>query len=518
MRTDGYRGGCEALHMTAATQPSSPRRPAQEGPLRGTVFAMLAQIATAVGTAAVTLYLVRALGPAQYGELALVLSVGGLALVLADGAVAQSTGRFAAQVVDDPEAVARVLAAGLRLKLWLALGVGALLLVLATPVSHLYGAPRMAPALRIGALAVVAESLFLQWIVAFQSLRRLAVNVRLYAVESAAETAAVIGLVAAGSGVTGAVLGRATGYAVGAAAGLVLMGRLLGRSLSLRDGDAASRRTIGGYALPLFVSSSAYTAYSQVDVQLIATILDRTAVGLFSAPSRLLTLLALPGQSVANAVSPRMAGPDPDVPAFVGSLRWVLLLHAALVPPVVLWSQPICLLLLGPSFTGSATVLAALAPYLYLRGVSVLASTTVNYLGHARRRIPIVLLSLVVNVVLGIVLLHVMGVVGAALALGISYAFYVPLHLRICAESFALPMRALARTLARSAVAAGAMSAVLLAVGTSDLDLAQWLVGALGGTAAFVAALVATRELGRRELDGAIGWWRGRARAADGPA
>jgi O-antigen/teichoic acid export membrane protein len=466
-----------------------------EGALAGTAFALLAQLTTAVFTAVVTLYLVRALGPNRYGALALVLSVAGIAVVLADAALAQSASRYIAVRGTDRGWVAAVLGASIRLKLGVATVVCAALVALAGPIAGAYHAPQMAWPLRLAALSVLGESVMMLWATAFQALRRVALVVRLFFLESAVEAAATIGLVAAGGGVAGAVLGRGVGYLFGAVVGAALITRRFTIRLRVRDVDAGVRRQVSRYARPLLLNTSAYTLYTQIDVQLIGMLLTRAAVGVFAAPFKIIILLCYPGQSVANAVSPRMSGDTPDVTAFTTATRWLLVYQTALIPLVVVWSRPVTVALLGHQFADSAAVLAALAPYLFLRGVSTLASTTVNYLGHARRRIPIVVASLVVNIVIDLVLLPTVGILGAAVGIGVSYAVYVPLHLRICHESFGLPLGALARTLAKCAVAAVAAGLVLFAFGTRDVGISDGLVGGAAGLAAYVGVLFALREL-----------------------
>jgi hypothetical protein len=67
-------------------------------------------------------------------------------------------------------------------------------------------------------------------------------------------------------------------------------------------------------------------------------------------------------------------------------------------------------------------------------------------------------------------------------------------------------------------VAAGVMSAVLAAFGTSALSPLEALAGAGGGIAVYCAALVATGEVSRRELASAraaLAAWLHRARPVE---
>ena len=70
------------------------------------------------------------------------------------------------------------------------------------------------------------------------------------------------------------------------------------------------------------------------------------------------------------------------------------------------------------------------------------------------------------------------GIVAGAIGTDLALAVYVPAHLWICARALdaaAAPARR-SRS-ARSLVAAAAMAGVLLAFGTSDLSLVDWLAG-----------------------------------------
>jgi O-antigen/teichoic acid export membrane protein len=139
-----------------------------------------------------------------------------------------------------------------------------------------------------------------------------------------------------------------------------------------------------------------------------------------------------------------------------------------------------------------------------LSGIAPLVSSGANYLGQARQRVPITLVTLGVATAAALVLIPRVGVVGAAIAIDIAYAVYVPAHLWLCLQALGLPLRPLLITLGRSLAAAGAMALVLVAVGTNPNSLLEWAVGGFGGAAAYVAALLATRELTWRELRGLV--------------
>jgi O-antigen/teichoic acid export membrane protein len=256
------------------------------------------------------------------------------------------------------------------------------------------------------------------------------------------------------------------------------------------------------YARALFVVDSAFTLFGQVDVLLVGAFLGAGAAGVYQAPTRLVTVLHYPGLAAATSIAPGLAGRGgrPDPSALAAGLRWLLIFQCALVAPLLLWAQPIVDLVLGPGYGESAGVLRALVPFMLLSGVAPLLSNTANYLGQARRRVPIAIATVAVAAALALVLIPRWGIVGAAVAIDVAYALYVPAHLWLCARMVALPLGGLAATLARSLIAAAAMVPVLAAAGTHSLTPFGWVAGSAGAALAYAAALAATRELSAGEL------------------
>jgi O-antigen/teichoic acid export membrane protein len=304
--------------------------------------------------------------------------------------------------------------------------------------------------------------------------------------------------------VAAAALGRAVGYAFGAAFGLFLLTRLLGRSPLFRTGRSpVRRREFMSYAWAMLIVTGAGAIFSQVDVLLIGAFLSTSAVGIFGAPLRLIAFVGYPAMALAQGVAPRLArhrDEPPNVAALERAIGYVVVLQAGLVAFLTLWADPIVRLALGSEFSESAEVLRALAPFIFLQGLNSMLSSPLNYAGEGRRRIPITIAAIIVNVVLDVILLPTIGVLGAAVGTDVAYSVYAGAHLWLCYRLFDLPLRPLAATTARALVAAGAMAVVLALIGTGSLSPVQWLVGLILAPAAFVATLVATRELSVAEI------------------
>lgn len=471
---------------------------------RNAASSFATQVATAVFTGILLLFLVRFLGPKDYGLLALALGVGSLLSLPSDFGISQSTARFVAERRGIAAAVADVLATSLKLKLIVTGAVAAALFFAAGAIAAAYEEPALKWPLRGVAIALFAQGLLTLYQYTFVALGRAAIGLRLVLSKGAVELSSSLGLVLLGAGVAGAVAGRVAGFGAGALVGTVIAVRLFGRrALSMRGSRGGGMRRLAGYAGALMIVDSTYAALGHIDVLLIGAFLGTAAVGLYEPVLRLVAFLHFPGLSISYGVAPRLARHEhhpPNVAAFRRALRGLVIFQAALIAPVAVWADPITSLLLGAEYAESADVLRALTPYIFLSGIGPLVSISVNYLGQARRRVPIAIAALIVNGAIDLILIPRIGIVGGAIGTNIGYLIYVPGHLLICRSLLGVSLRPILITLARSLLAASAMAAVLLAVGTSSLSPLEWLLGAAGGSVAFLALLVLTREASLAEL------------------
>lgn len=474
--------------------------------MRNAGLALTSQLVSAGFTAILTIFLARRLGPDGYGVLAIAVGLGAVLVLPADAGVSSSVARFLAERVDDRSAVGALLADALRLKLVVALIVCGALFGLAGPIADTYGIEGLAWPIRGIAIAVFGQTLFMLYAGTFIALGRMASQLRMMISESAVEFAVSIALVLLGAGATGAAFGRAAGYLFGAVVGVALAARLVGRHAlpsNLLRGHGFTRQ-IAGYARALVIVDSVFTLFEQLDVLLIGAYLGATAAGLFQAPLRLATFLHYGGVAGGSAVAPRLArrrDAPPDANAFMHALRWLLLVQASMMAPVLLWASPLLHLGLGSSYGESAEVLQALAPYIFLSGIAPLVSLGVNYLGEAPLRIPIAVAAIGANLLVDVILIPRIGILGGAIGSDIGYAVYVPAHLWICRRRLRVDLRPLIPVLARALSATAAMCGVLALAGTSaTLSLWQWAFGAIVGPLAFLSVLLLTGELSLRDL------------------
>jgi O-antigen/teichoic acid export membrane protein len=489
------------------------------GVVRNTLLQLATQLAGAVFTGGLTLYLVRALGPSGYGLYALAVSIGGLIVLPAGLGLPMSIGRFLADHRTDADQLRAILALGIRLQVPVAVLASVALFAAAGPIAHAYQDPGLLWPLRWVALSVAGQALFSFVAAVSISVRQARVGLWMAVIESAAETSSAIVLVLVGAGAAGAALGKTIGYCVAGVAGLYLAVRLLGGP---RGGPAGARRVgaraVMGYAGVMFVVDLGVSAIAQVDVLLIGAVLSSAAIGSFSAVMRLLVVAGYLGAAVSGGVAPRLSlsGGSPDTVAFNQALRYLIIAQGLVIAPMLVWSRPIVDLLLGPGYRNAADVLRVLTVYAFVSAPSALISVSVTYLGEGRRRVAIVLGTLLIGAVSIFVLLKALGLVGAAIGDDIIVVVYLAAHVWICSRLITIEVRKLALAAARTALAAAGMALPMLAIGTGSLTAIGWVAGLVAGLAAYAAVLLLTREVSAGELRAARARLRRGSRSASG--
>ena len=418
---------------------------------RNAAFAVVTRLSTAAITAFVALFLGRQLGPQVYGYFALAVSIGAVSTFLADVGITSATPRFLAERRHDRAAVTAVLGDAMRLKAFAAIPVSALLFALAGPITDVFDTPGAEWALRGISIAVLAQGFFLFVLATFEALGRISFNLRVVGIESLVEGSSIVVLVLLGPGGSGA--GEISGLRV---------------------------REILAYSGALLIVDGLFRAFAQIDVLLIGLILGGgRAIGLFDLPMQLAWFLHYPAGAVSTAVAPRLArgpGSEPAIETFKDAMRWITALQGIFLAPVIVWAEPIMTTLLGPKYKESGDVLQALAPFVLVSGPALLASLAVNYLGSARRRVPLAVAALGVNAVWDVIFLPKWGIVAGAIGTDLAYAVWVPGHLLILRDQLNLPLRPVALDFVRAALAAGVACLPLLALG-ADPGLAVLVLG-----------------------------------------
>jgi O-antigen/teichoic acid export membrane protein len=152
-------------------------------------------------------------------------------------------------------------------------------------------------------------------------------------------------------------------------------------------------------------------------------------------------------------------------------------------------------LLFGHRYGAGSGALRTLSVTALVAAPAWLAAMVAARLARVRDRLLAASLSIEAGVIAIYLLATADGIVGAAVGVDVLVTLYALFHFWVVASMIDLELRALLRTVIRTALAAAAAAAVLYGLGTGDLSVASWVVGAVGGVAVYVAALRVTGEI-----------------------
>lgn len=467
-----------------------------------TAVILASRVIGAVSTGVLTVILARLLGLDGYGNYALALTIAMSAALVASLGLDSATARYVADGYNSRRTIAGVILRGLRLRTLLAGTVFGLLIVLANPISSLFGEPGLAGAVRAAAVALFFSAGF-QWVTGvYEGVRRGGMLALMSIVKAVVEFAVVLTVLLLGFGVVGALVGNAVSYAVAVGVGLFMMRPYLARDPS-RPALDVSTGTILRYGNHIWLAGVAWILFDRVDQILLGIFLGTDAVGLYDAPWRIATLLGLLGLSIASAVTPRVASGDPEEAGrlLTKALRVTIVFYVVLGCITAVAAGDVIVGLLGPEFARSVDVLRALLPYLALMGLAPVLSRALDFIGVAAARKWIALATFLVNLVLDLILIPTIGLLGPAIATDVAILTFVAGHYALCTRRLSLDSRALTGTVVRSCIAAGAGATVcfvLLQIPGPDLVLVA--IAFPVAILASLAVLLALKETTAEEL------------------
>lgn len=185
------------------------------------------------------------------------------------------------------------------------------------------------------------------------------------------------------------------------------------------------RRNWTRSAFTVFLADSAMMLRAYADVLIVSAFAPPAAVAVYFAATRVAALLGFVEYAVGAGAGHRFASlgvrsERQDLRAFVRRCIhmtfWPTLIGAA----AITLAAPFVLLLFGPDFQAGASLVAILAVGYVVRALAGPADDLLNMLGLERLTFTIQSAGLVVNVALGLLLVPLYGIQGAAVAASAS--------------------------------------------------------------------------------------------------
>lgn len=361
-------------------------------------------------------FLVRVLGPDQYGQLAFAQGITSYLSILVDYGFGLSASRSVARLRDDVTSLRRVVSGVVASKSLLYLvGWGALIFLFA--ISNKVAA--VAPLLVVYYLGCAATVITPAWL--FQGLQRLTAFAWITTFSRAIYVGGVVSLVRSPNDSVVVAGVQAVTTALTGVLSLLYVRFRLGISLQLPQFDMI-KETLHE-STPLFLAVASKSLYDQANVVLIGFFLDAQSVGYYAAAERIIKAAIAMIWPLSQAVYPYMARAITSGLSAVVRARARLLLMVFgtlgifLTGILFIGAPVISRVLLGPGYGPSTSILRGLSwlPLLYALN-NALGTQLLLPLGGDREAFFIVLLSGIVNLLLAFVLLPTIGPIGMVIS------------------------------------------------------------------------------------------------------
>ncbi len=389
---------------------------------RGTVIALALKLAGAALSFAFNVVVARLLGAAGVGVYFLALSVAVIASIVGRIGLDSAILRFVATHATRGEwgSVARIYALSLRLAIC-AGSILTLLIFIAAPwmAAVMFGKPELGEPLRWMSLSILPFALLNLHAEALKGLKRIPEAMLIQGVGVPLVSLLVIVPLVGTAGTVGAVWAYLVATTLVALTAALLWRRGSGR-LPVDDSEFRFA-TLWSSCKPLFVSSVMNRAILPwAPLFLLGLWEAPEAVGVFGAATRVAILVSFLLMAVNNVIAPKFAELQAEgkLQMLGRTARRAALLVTALTSPVflvlVLGSEQI-MLLFGPEFTSGATALAVLATGQLFNALCGSVSYILIVTGHETDVRNFTIVSVIVQVVACILLIPMLGLLGAAI-------------------------------------------------------------------------------------------------------
>lgn len=399
----------------------------------------LSKLISAIAGAILLTALARLLQPQGYGLLMLAITIFSTFQFVSRLGIGGSAGRYVAEYKEKhPEQVPHIV------RFSLLLSIGAIVVTVSGVllsyqfITELLNEPALAPFLIVGTVYLVLGTLQTYITKVLQGFEAIEFVAILKAADPVGRLIFALGLVLAGFGAIGAYVGYIISSALTVSLGAIyLFFRLRKHSVHESSVEAGLRRRIAEYAIPLTATNSASILDKRFDTLLVGFFLTPVEVGFYVLADRVIKFVETPMSALGFTLSPmygsqKAAGNISQISRiYEVALVNSLLLYIPAGAGIILVADPLIQLVFGPEYSGAVIILQVLGLYAVLKAVTKLTDNGLNYLGRARERAIVRLVTAVLNVGLNILLLPLIGVVGAAIATVITYGLYTAANIYI---------------------------------------------------------------------------------------
>ena len=286
------------------------------------------------------------------------------------------------------------------------------------------------------------------------------------------------------------------GYAAAGLAGGFILGLLAGflinfyyLPLRLARFGVRHLKSLFSFSFWIFLTSTGFTVFATADTILIGYFLTNADVGIYRVAYQLTGIALLVCTAVNTALFPRISrwNTDNDLPAISSALpkavTFSLLLAVPIVTGGILLGERLLYFFYGADFTAGTQALGVLMIMQIVSIFVTLQITCLNAMDRPKHSFAATSLAAILNIGLNILLIPILGILGAALATLVSItltavlsAWYLSRKLKISFER-----RSILNIIIAAGVMAGAVLIFRVVIGVPSVLylLAVILIGAL---------------------------------------
>lgn len=419
----------------------------------GSFSVLLSEIIKNISGGIVLILLTRLyLSPDEYGLLSLSIAIFSAIHIVANLGIPKSAARYISEFRNkDPDQVSWILlsAGGM---VFIGIIISSLGIVLFRGfISKLFRTPELYPLLTLGIFYVVFEGVYAYHRSVFQGFGKVELSALIESIRGITNLAAILFLVILGYGVAGALTGYIVGYLLSSIIGLIC---LLNISTITFDSDSFRRdlpQRIFNYSIPLTVTKASNILYKRVDSIMIGFFLTPMAVGFYMLAKQISSFALAPATALGFTVAPiygekNISEDKTEVSElYEDTIQFVLLFYLPAAVGLIFVAEPIIRYIIGRSYLDSVPVLQILAIFLLINAINQVTNDSLDYLGHAKERAIARGASSIVNFLLNLVLIPIMGVIGAAIATVLSYGMMVGVNVAVVHRELNLNLKRISK-------------------------------------------------------------------------
>lgn len=447
------------------------------------------------------------LTPEEYGLLFLAISVFGVGLLFSQFGIAKSAARYVAEYREtDPGQVPHIVRTSLLYLVVTILLVGGTITLFHRQIANAIGEPALASLLVFGLGYVAFETLRTYLSHILQGFNRITLSAAVGIVGNVGLITFILLFLTLGGGAVGALLGYIVGYGLACAAGLVVVFRLVGGYERANEVGHDLRRRIIEYSVPLTATGGANVLYKQVDTILIGVFLTPVAVGYYTLAKQIADFVIAPASSLGFTVAPtygeHKASGDAAGAAriYETTFEYTVLLYIPAAAGLVIVAEPTVRFIFGADYLGAVPVIQVLSGFVVLQAIDKITNDGLDFLGRARARAISKGSTAILNVFLNLLLIPLIGVVGAAISTVFGFAIMVAVNVYIIHRELTLSLGRLARSTGLVCLVTAGMCGVVLFFAPYITDVV-WLFAVVGlGGAVWLVLSVLCGLLNPREV------------------